>query len=44
MEGDGAKRVIMIFKEIQEKEKKFERKSPPDVSNIAGGDRYGKPE
>ena len=44
MEGEGAKRVIMIFKGIQEKEKKFERKSPPDVSNIAGGDRYGKPE
>jgi anti-sigma factor RsiW len=44
MEGEGAKRVIMIFKGIQEKEKNFERKSPPDVSNIAGGDRYGKPE
>ena len=44
MEGEGAKRVIMIFKGIQEKEKKVERKSPPDVSNIAGGDRYGKPE
>ena len=44
MEGESAKRVIMIFKGIQEKEKKFERKSPPDVSNIAGGDRYGKPE
>lgn len=43
MEGEGAKRVIMIFKGIQEKEKKFERKSPPDVSNVAGGDRYGKP-
>ena len=44
MEGEGAKRVIMIFKGIPEKEKKFERKSPPDVSNVAGGDRYGKPE
>jgi hypothetical protein len=44
MEGEGAKRVIMIFRGIQEKEKKVERKSPPDVSNIAGGDRYGKPE
>ena len=43
MEGEGAKRVIMIFKEIQEKEKKFERKSPPDVSNILGGDKYGEP-
>jgi hypothetical protein len=44
MEGEGAKRVIMIFKGIQEKEKKVERKSPPNVSNILGGDRYGKPE
>jgi len=44
MEGEGAKRVIMIFKGIPEKEKKFERKSPPDVSSVAGGDRYGKPE
>ena len=44
MEGEGAKRVIMIFKGIQEKEKIVERKSPPNVSNIAGGDRYGKPE
>ena len=44
MEGEAAKRVIMIFKGIQEKEKKVERKSPPDVSNVAGGDRYGKPE
>ena len=43
MEGEGAKRVIMIFKEIQVKEKKFERKSPPDVSNIVGGDKYGEP-
>nr|MBU1327743.1 zf-HC2 domain-containing protein [Candidatus Omnitrophota bacterium] len=44
MEGEAAKRVIMIFKGIQEKEKKFERKLPPDVSNITGGDRYGEPE
>ena len=44
MEGDGVKRAVMIFRGIQEKEKKFARKSPPDVSNIAGGDRYGKPE
>ncbi len=44
MEGESAKRVIMIFKGIQKKEKKVERKAPPDVSNIAGGDRYGKPE
>ncbi|MCX5687581.1 MAG: zf-HC2 domain-containing protein [Candidatus Omnitrophica bacterium] len=44
MEGESAKRVIMIFKGIQEKEKKVERKSSPDVSNISGGDRYGKPE
>jgi len=44
MEGEGAKRVIMIFKGIPEKEKKFERKSPPDVSNVTGGDRYGEPE
>lgn len=44
MEGEGAKRVIMIFKGIPEKEKKFERKPPPDVSNVTGGDRYGEPE
>ena len=44
MEGEGVKRAVMIFRGIQEKEKKFARKSPPDVSNIAGGDRYGKPE
>ena len=37
MEGDGAKRVIMIFRGIQEKEKKFERKSPPDVSIYKDG-------
>ncbi|MDO8603410.1 MAG: zf-HC2 domain-containing protein [Candidatus Omnitrophota bacterium] len=44
MEGEGAKRVMMIFKGIPEKEKNFERKSPRDVSNVAGGDRYGEPE
>jgi len=44
MESEGAKRVIMIFKGIPEKEKKFERKPPPDVSSVTGGDRYGKPE
>ena len=44
MEGEGAKRVIMIFKGIPEKEKKFERKLPPDVSNVTGGGRYGEPE
>ena len=43
MEGEGARRAIMIFKKIPEKEKKFERKSPPPVSNITGGgDRHGK--
>ncbi|MFH1782674.1 MAG: zf-HC2 domain-containing protein [Candidatus Omnitrophota bacterium] len=41
MEGEGARRVVMIFKKIPEKEKKFERKSPPPVSNITGGgDKY----
>lgn len=44
MESEGAKRVMMIFKGIPEKEKNFERKSPRDVSNVAGGDRYGEPE
>ena len=40
MEGEGAKRVIMIFRGIQEKEKKVERKSPPDVSNISEDMNY----
>lgn len=45
MEGEAARRTIMIFKGVHKEEKKFEkfeRKSPPDVSDIAGGDRYGK--
>ncbi|MFC1621000.1 zf-HC2 domain-containing protein [Candidatus Omnitrophota bacterium] len=42
MEGEAARRTIMIFKGIQQAQKKIERKSPPDVSNITGGDRYGK--
>lgn len=33
MEGEGAKRVIMIFKDMQKEEKKVERKSTPPVSN-----------
>lgn len=41
MEGEGAKRVIMIFKGIPEKEKKFERKPPPDVSNVSEDMNYG---
>ena len=39
MEGEGAKRAIMIFKGI--KPEKFERKSLPPVSRISGGDRDG---
>lgn len=41
MEGEGAKKAVMIFKGIEKKEKKFERKSYPSVSNITGGDSYG---
>jgi len=44
MEGEGARRVVMIFKGMKGDEKKFsrgERKSPPPVSRITGGDRYG---
>jgi len=41
MEGEGAKRVVMIFKGVQKDEKNFERKPPPPVSDITGGDRYG---
>ena len=41
MEGEAARRAIMIFKGIEKKEKKFERKSTPPVSDIAGGDRHG---
>ncbi|MFH1853879.1 MAG: zf-HC2 domain-containing protein [Candidatus Omnitrophota bacterium] len=40
MEGEGARRAIMIFKGIEKKEKKFERKSHRPVSNITGGDNY----
>ena len=43
MEGEGARRAIMIFKGIQKTEdqqKKIERRSPPRVSDITGGDRY----
>lgn len=44
MEGEGARRAIMIFKGIQKSEdqqKKFERRLPPGVSDVKGGDRYG---
>ncbi|MFC1623931.1 zf-HC2 domain-containing protein [Candidatus Omnitrophota bacterium] len=41
MEGEGARRVVMIFRGMQKEEKKFERKSPPPVSDITGGDKYG---
>lgn len=41
MEGEGAKRVVMIFKGIQKDEKDFERKLPPYVSSKRGGDSYG---
>jgi hypothetical protein len=41
MEGEGARKAVMIFKGIEKKEKIFERKSPPPVSDIAGGDKYG---
>ncbi len=41
MEGEGAKRVVMIFKGMKDEEKDFERKAPPPVSHITGGDRYG---
>ena len=40
MEGEGAKRAVMIFKGIDKEQKKFERKSSPNVSDITGGDRY----
>jgi len=40
MEGEGAKRAIMIFKGIGQQEKKNERKPSPPVSRITGGDRY----
>jgi len=38
---EAARRTIMIFKGMQQAQKKVERKSPSDVSNITGGDRYG---
>lgn len=41
MEGEGAKKAIMIFRGMEKKEKKFERKTYPPVSNITGGDSYG---
>lgn len=41
MEGEGAKKVVMIFKGIQKDEKDFERKPPPGVSVERGGGRYG---
>jgi len=43
MEGEGAKRVVMIFKGIKD-EKKNERKTPSPLSDITGGDRYDKRE
>jgi len=42
MEGEAARRVIMIFKGIDKKEKEFERKSRSCVSNMQGGDNYDK--
>ncbi len=44
MEGEGAKRAIMIFKGVHPQEKKVERKPPPPVSRVTGGDRYGEGE
>lgn len=41
MEGEGARRAIMIFKGIEKKEKKFERKPWPPVSNISEDTTYG---
>ncbi len=41
MEGEGAKKVVMIFKGIESCEKDFERKAPPYVSNKRGGDSHG---
>ncbi|MBU1061186.1 MAG: zf-HC2 domain-containing protein [Candidatus Omnitrophica bacterium] len=41
MEGEGAKRAVMIFKGIEKKEKNFERKSPPPVSDINEDTTYG---
>lgn len=44
MEGEGARRAIMIFKGMGQQEKKNERKPPPPVSRVTGGDRYDKRE
>ena len=44
MEGEGARRAIMIFKGIEPKEKKSERKPPSPLSRIRGGDRHGEGE
>ena len=44
MEGEGARRAIMVFRGIGQNEKKIERKSHPPLSNIMGGDRYGEGE
>ena len=41
MEGEGAKKVVMIFRGMQKDEKDFERKPPPGVSAKRGGGRYG---
>jgi hypothetical protein len=42
MEGEGARKTIMIFRDLEKKVKKNERKTPPRVSNMAGGDENGK--
>jgi len=41
MTGEGAKQAVMIFRAIKPGEKKFERKAPPDVSDVIGGDEHG---
>lgn len=41
MEGESAKRAIMIFKGIEKSEKKIERKSTPPVSDISEDIRRG---
>lgn len=41
MEGESAKRAIMIFKGIEKSEKKIERKSTPPVSDISKDTGYG---
>jgi len=40
IEGEAAKRAIMIFKGIDRDQKKGERKPSSRVSDITGGDRY----